>query len=232
MSTLLLLLVLCHVVIVSGFHRLPTISTITTNTATTIRIRSATLQFSKLSGVTPGIGDEGCALPSPSGVNTLPIPIQTTVFFTIYAGLFSIAYAIIKSYEQLLTTNEFLQSQAGTFPINGILFFIAGVLHFTVKDEFVNMMPAKGSWGIWYIPGSKEFHVIWTGIVEIVFGFLLFGSYLANNFHSTIFTDLFGANVLEYSALALLILFVLVTPANIYMFTHGAKLPMNGPPVR
>jgi len=33
------------------------------------------------------------------------------------------------------------------------------------------------------------------------------------------------------AALGLLLLVIAVTPANIYMYTHGAKLPMDSPPV-
>lgn len=34
-------------------------------------------------------------------------------------------------------------------------------------------MPAQGAWGFWYIPGSKSFHVAWTGVVEFLAGFWL-----------------------------------------------------------
>ena len=35
------------------------------------------------------------------------------------------------------------------------------------------MMPAQGAWGVWYLPGSKEFHVAWTGVVEFLAGLWL-----------------------------------------------------------
>ena len=38
---------------------------------------------------------------------------------------------------------------------------------------YVNMMPAQGAWGVWYLPGSKEFHVAWTGVVEFLAGLWL-----------------------------------------------------------
>ena len=36
----------------------------------------------------PGFGDDGCALPSPSKVNTLPVPLQAAVFFGYYLALY------------------------------------------------------------------------------------------------------------------------------------------------
>jgi len=39
------------------------------------------------------------------------------------------------------------------------------------------------------------------------------------------------AHVSSDAALALLALTILVTPANVYMLTHGAKLPKSGPEV-
>ena len=38
---------------------------------------------------------------------------------------------------------------------------------------YINMMPAQGAWGVWYLPGSKEFHVAWTGVVEFLAGLWL-----------------------------------------------------------
>lgn len=34
-------------------------------------------------------------------------------------------------------------------------------------------MPAQGAWGFWYLPGSKSFHVAWTGVVEFLAGLWL-----------------------------------------------------------
>lgn len=43
----------------------------------------------------PGFGDEGCALPSPSKVNTLPLPAQAAVFFGIWLGLYGGTAALV-----------------------------------------------------------------------------------------------------------------------------------------
>ena len=36
-----------------------------------------------------------------------------------------------------------------SFPILGFIFALAGVLHFTIKDEFANIYPERGAWGLW-----------------------------------------------------------------------------------
>ena len=43
----------------------------------------------------PGLGDEGCALPSPSKVNTLPLPAQAAVFFGYYLFLYGGTSAVV-----------------------------------------------------------------------------------------------------------------------------------------
>ena len=30
--------------------------------------------------------------------------------------------------------------------------------------------PPIGTWGLWYLPGSAEFHVKWTGVAEVTAG--------------------------------------------------------------
>ena len=42
-----------------------------------------------------GFGDEGCALPSPSKVNTLPKPLQAAVFFGYYLALYGGMTALV-----------------------------------------------------------------------------------------------------------------------------------------
>ena len=178
--------------------------------------------------IQPGIGDEGCALPSPSRINTLSPPFQFAIFLAISGALYTGTGSAINGL-------HFLQQQfpgpmnlwITTWPLLGLVFTIAGVAHFTICDEFMNMMPAPGSWGFWYLPGSKRFHVLWTGIVEIIGGILLFAGGVSNFFGSQVL----GSDTAASGALILLALTILVTPSNIYMYTHGARLPMNGPEI-
>ena len=76
--------------------------------------------------------------------------------------------------------------------------------------------------------GSKEFHVAWTGVAEIIFGLWLTIAGVGNVFGYNIPTvsSIPGATGVAESAFALLLLTIIVTPANMYMYTHGA----GGPP--
>lgn len=81
--------------------------------------------------------------------------------------------------------------------------------------------------GLWELPGSAEFHVAWTGIAEVAGGAGLLGGAVA---------DALGVSQLRglksVAAACLAALTLAVTPANIYMFTHGAMMEgLPGPPV-
>jgi uncharacterized membrane protein len=99
----------------------------------------------------------------------------------------------------------------------------------------MNIVPYQGAWGgLWRLPGTPSFHVGWTGVAELLGGLGLWvGAYYE------IFQPVFdqspnvitNAGILSDSAACLLLLTVAVTPANIFMYTHGARLPMSGPPV-
>lgn len=102
----------------------------------------------------------------------------------------------------------------------------AGAAHFAVKSDFENIYPYRGAWGLWYLPGSPEFHVVWSGIAELLLGAGLTVGTLMN-----LLTATSGSDLVEKSALGLLVLTALVTPANIFMYTHGARLPVSQPPV-
>ncbi|CAM9799043.1 unnamed protein product [Ectocarpus sp. 13 AM-2016] len=101
-------------------------------------------------------------------------------------------------------------------PLLGLTFSAAGIAHFTLLQEFCNIYPGRGAWGFWYLPGTSSFHVKWTGIAELAGGVGLALGGLG-----------VGAELgLERAAAAGLFALVLaVTPANIYMFSHGAQLP-------
>ncbi len=86
------------------------------------------------------------------------------------------------------------------------------------------------------MPGSAKFHVIWSGIVEFVAGLCLTSSSIAAFFNVDlhVYSILFKTEIYIRSsdfAFVLLILTILVTPAKIYMYTHGARMPINSPQV-
>ena len=176
--------------------------------------------------VEAGIGDEGCKLPAPSKVNTLPVPAQAAVVVAIFTGLYVSTMALISGVESLKELAPgIMLPWMSTWPILGAFFAAAGVAHFSIKDAFINMYPARGAWGFWYLPGSKAFHVAWTGVAELLFGSWMVLGALTKALGVTVLpTFLPRGDPVSESALALLVLTALVTPANIYMYTHGAKL--------
>mmetsp|Transcript_28170 Transcript_28170/g.28456 ORF Transcript_28170/g.28456 Transcript_28170/m.28456 type:complete len:253 (+) Transcript_28170:34-792(+) len=217
------LLILCAILCVQSFTKLPF--------SKQKFFSSSKLQVTEGdTAVVPGIGYEGCLLPSPSGVNTLPTPVQSGIFLGIFGGLFISTVASVQLVDIISSTLPEISSILSSGRILlGVIFLAAGISHFTLKEEFCNIMPAKGTWGFWYLPGSPFFHVAWTGVVEILGGL----GYTVGE-ASRIFNFMLPSpfeNLSADSALVLLVLTVLVTPANIYMFTHGAKLPREGPEV-
>ena len=113
-------------------------------------------------------------------------------------------------------------------PLVGLLFLVAGVSHFTEARAFEAIYPPVGTWGLWYLPGSASFHVAWTGLAELVLG----AGVLAGGASFWLDLDLDGPLrwLTPAAASGLVLLVLAVTPANIYMYTHGATMTGLGPP--
>lgn len=170
---------------------------------------------------------------SPSGIDEWPQIAQAGVFFGSYAALALITYPTTK----LLET--FSQSAViglekwriyvidSTLPITmGLVYLLGGIGHFAAAESFQDIYPPNGTWGIWYLPGSAAFHVAWTGIVELLGGAGLIYTGIRDAIGSD---DAEEENTLQnfikpICASILFLLTILVTPANIYMFTHGAVM--------
>ena len=182
----------------------------------------------------PGIGPDGCALPSPSEVNTLSEPIQASIVLGIFAGIGLSSVLFSNFLEYLTLSYTWVPSWKYTWPLLGVIYAAAGVTHFTLSEDYENIYPTKGAWGIWYLPGTPKFHVAWTGVAELLggIGLLIGGAYDAYMpVWDTCPNILTNAGVGSDAAVGLLLLTIAVTPANIFMYTHGAKLPMEGPEV-
>ncbi|CAM9393486.1 unnamed protein product [Scytosiphon promiscuus] len=153
-------------------------------------------------------GDPDDLPPSPSGVSDLAKPIQVPGTVAVLGGL--------QSLESSLPAGWYSIWQFTWAPLLGLIFSAAGIAHFTLLRDFCNIYPGRGAWGFWYLPGTASFHVKWTGIAELAGGVGLALGGLG-----------VGAELgLERAAAAGLFALVLaVTPANTYMFTHGAQLP-------
>jgi uncharacterized membrane protein len=73
----------------------------------------------------------------------------------------------------------------------------------------------QGAWGFWYLPGSPSFHVNWTGVAEIAGGV---GCTLG-----ALDLSVLPEWLLPASAFGLFLLTVVVSPSNMYMWTHNAS---------
>lgn len=174
---------------------------------------------------------------SPSGIDEWPQLYQTAVFFGTYAALGLATYPTTKLLE-ILSQSSIIGLERwrinvidSTLPIVlGFVYFAAGIGHFLTAEAFQDIYPPSGTWGIWYLPGTPAFHVAWTGAVEILGGMgLLFGGLRDSAIVGSDDDDDENENILinfikPVSASVLFLLTVLVTPANIYMFTHGAVM--------
>ncbi len=187
--------------------------------------------------VVEGIGEEGCNLPSVSGINTKDDLTQAfavkAIFLSLGAGTYLFTQGLhgLSSFgtENFPSQYEFFRS---TWPLTfGAVFSLAGVTHFTLSEEYENIVPTKGAWGVWNIPGSRKFHVAWTGVAELAGGLGLLVGGLSTMFGPSLLAPLTSAGLESDSAAALFLLTLAVTPANIFMYTHGAKLPMDSDPL-
>ena len=158
---------------------------------------------------------------------------QIGVFFSIYTALGTATYVTTNLLDTISKDVIGLEQWRNKFvdtslPILlGSFYCFAGIGHFTSADAFRDIYPPIGTWGFWYIPGSSAFHVTWTGVVEVVGGIALLGSGLNNlslPFGKKDDLDLPLRLIQPVSALILFVLTILVTPSNIYMFTHGAVM--------
>ena len=74
-----------------------------------------------------GVGEEGCNLPSPSGVNTLPETIQAGIFFGIFVLVGAMTVPFSSFLDDITMKYEFVQSWRYTWPLLGAIYAAAGV---------------------------------------------------------------------------------------------------------
>jgi uncharacterized membrane protein len=155
-----------------------------------------------------------------AAVQQLPLGAQAAVVAGIFGALGLSTHVcsntVAPALEQALP-GLFAFSRA-TWPLLGATYVAAGVAHFTAKDSFCTMMPHRGAWGFWYLPGSPEFHVLWTGVVEIAGGLGVLAGAVPPVAEAAPWlgpTSAYGLYWLTWA----------VTFANIFMFTHNAPGP-------
>ena len=149
--------------------------------------------------------------------------MQQGVFVTAFAGLSAGAVtsaAVYNAAKKAAPSVWWERWETWSAFTLGVTFVLAGRSHFTVPEAFKSIYPPQGTWGFWYLPGSSDFHVAWTGVAELLGGSgLLLGCLLS------IAGQPRGPTLLSWAARSVLLLVLTVSPANIYMFTHGAIMP-------
>ena len=167
---------------------------------------------------------------APSGVDGLSLPMQAATVAAIFAGLaggsagVNAAYGVIGDAAPLGA----VRAAKRLFSVLiGAAFVAGGSSHFLLSAAYTPIVPPAGTWGFWYLPGSAEFHVAWTGVAEILGG----GGLLLGGALEALGLDVGGraTPLRQLSASALLVLAFAISPANVYMYTHGALMPGAGP---
>ena len=166
---------------------------------------------------------------APSGIDALDLPAQAAVFAGCYGALGVGTLLNVKLFDVIgeAVSADTQENLARAGSLLGILFVGAGITHFTNAAAYEAIFPPLGTWGLWYLPGDADFHVKWTGAAEIAGGTgLLLGAIL-----DALGVDLGGRSrpLRLLCASALFLLTLCVTPANIYMYTHGAMMEGLGP---
>lgn len=189
--------------------------------------RPATVPLSRATGPSRACAPHALA---PSGIDGLSLPMQAATVAAILACLAGGSAGINAAYGVAGAALPPGASDAAKRLFSvliGAAFIAGGSSHFLLTSAYLPIVPPQGTWGFWYLPGSAEFHVAWTGAAEVLggAGLLVGGAAEALGF------DAGGraTPLRQLSASALLLLTFAISPANVYMYTHGALMPGAGP---
>merc|ERR1719362_1025979 len=107
----------------------------------------------------------------------------------------------------------------------GAFFMSIGVLHLLLPMDYAGIVPPLGTWGIWLVPGSGLFHAYWTGIAHLLCGLALLVSEVMDILEWQLQTWRvpWRPPASEQICFFLWVQTIAVSPANVYMFTHGAN---------
>ncbi|OEU10913.1 hypothetical protein FRACYDRAFT_220108 [Fragilariopsis cylindrus CCMP1102] len=155
---------------------------------------------------------------------------QQIAFVSICIGILGGSFLFLEVYNYL----ELLLPAWAFNPFYNVLpyilssaFIAAGISHFALEDTFTSFVPPKGSWGGLFIvpaPFSEQlnltyaqYHSFWTGLAEILVGtslILTTSGVLGEQFNNP-----------TIPSFLMYLLTLIVTPANIYMYTHNPVVP-------
>ena len=111
------------------------------------RVPATVPRTTPISCVVRGVG-EGRDLPSPSGINTYPLPLQAATVLGIAAGIALLAALIAgPGFDAVRGSGPWNLSRP-TWPLLGFIYLAAGIAHFTEEEGFTNICPPDGTWGL------------------------------------------------------------------------------------
>ena len=150
-------------------------------------------------------------------VSAMPQPAQAGSVLAVWGGLAFVTWVTCGAIGPFIQNAfpSYFEWSRGLWPVLGITYIAAGAAHFGIPKGFEDMFPHKGAWGFWYLPGSPDFHVKWTGVAEILGG--------VGMASALVFGD---TPVSESASLGMFYLTVAVTPANTYMWSHNSPGPL------
>jgi uncharacterized membrane protein len=106
-----------------------------------------------------------------SGIDTLPLVLQSSIFLGTMSGVTAggllLAGPILDGAQRALGEERF-KLWSATFSLLGFVYLFSGFAHFTLAEPLKGIYPPMGTWGLWQLPGSADFHVAWTGVAEIL----------------------------------------------------------------
>jgi uncharacterized membrane protein len=144
---------------------------------------------------------------------------QRVVVASIWIGILVLTYlscAKVGPFVEHVLPDSIFQFSKRTWPVLGATYVLAGAAHFALPEGFDAMVPHENAFGgLWKLPGSKRFHVNWTGVCEIVGGLGTLSLLFDQN-----------SSLGKASAFGLFLLTLAVTPANTYMFTNNSPGPL------
>jgi uncharacterized membrane protein len=212
-----------------------TTSSKTMSTSMTSTTRPTSLLFAT-TNPTPIIIETNDELKDPKTlISSKDNQTQQLVFISICIGILGGSFIFIELYnylEIILPTWAFNPFYYVLPYILSSAFIAAGISHFVLEDTFTSFVPPKGAWGgLFIIPAPfskqlnltyKQYHSFWTGIAEIIVGTSLIvttSGVLGGENHY------YNLNNPTIPSLFMYILTLIVTPANIYMYTHNPVVP-------
>ena len=105
-----------------------------------------------------------------AAVQQWSLPAQACTVVAIWAAVIACVHASVTSLLPWWATaapGGLATARAVSPFVWGAMYMFIGTMHFYLPDAYLAIMPHRGAWGFWYLPGSPSFHIIWSGARDI-----------------------------------------------------------------